>query len=103
MGEALIPEDDAVVPIAIVGMGCRFPGDARDTESLLGMLKKGGDAWSEFPSERLNIGGFHHPSGQRQGSIGFKGAHFLDGDIKAFDATVCGRSDIHTQVLKGSD
>lgn len=91
MGEALIPEDDAVVPIAIVGLGCRFPGEGRNVESLFEMLKKGGDAWSEFLSERLNIAGFYHPSGQRQGSIAFKGAHFLDGDIKAFDATVCVR------------
>ncbi|KAG6367393.1 hypothetical protein INS49_001582 [Diaporthe citri] len=87
MGEALIPDDDAVVPVAIVGQACRFPGEGANIESLFDMLKKGGDAWSEFPSDRLNIDGFYHPSGQRQGSIGFKGAHFLEGDIKSFDAT----------------
>ncbi|KKY32350.1 putative polyketide synthase [Diaporthe ampelina] len=87
MGEALIPDDDAVVPIAIVGIGCRFPGDGENVESLLDMLREGRDAWSEFPSDRVNIDGFYHPSGQRQGSIGFRGAHFLKDDIKAFDAT----------------
>lgn len=94
----LIPEDDAVVPVAIIGQACRFPGDGKNVEALFDMLKKGGDAWSEFPRERLNIDGFYHPSGQRQGSIGFKGAHFIEGDIKAFDATVC--TDIHTHFLK---
>lgn len=94
----LIPEDDAVVPVAIIGQACRFPGDGKNVEALFDMLKKGGDAWSEFPSERLNIDGFYHPSGQRQGSIGFKGAHFIEGDIKAFDATV--RADIRTHFLR---
>lgn len=98
MGQVLIPEDDVVVPVAIVGQACRFPGDGKNVEALFDMLKKGGDAWSEFPSERLNIDGFYHPSGQRQGSIGFKGAHFIEGDIKAFDATV--RADFHTHFLK---
>lgn len=90
MGEALVPDDDSVVPVAIVGQACRFPGDGENVESLFDMLKKGRDAWSEFPSDRVNIDGFYHPSGKRQGSIGFRGAHFLKGDIKAFDAAVRG-------------
>lgn len=79
---------DKVMPIAIVGMACRFPGDGEDVESLFEMLKQGENAWSEFPPDRVNIDGFYHPSGNRQGSIGFRGAHFLKGDIKAFDAPV---------------
>lgn len=76
------------MPIAIIGMACRFPGDGEDVESLYEMLKRGDNAWSEFPSDRVNIDGFYHPSGNRQGSIGFRGAHFIKGDIKAFDAGV---------------
>lgn len=91
MGESLISEDDAVVPVAIVGTACRFPGDGDNVESLLQMLREGDDAWTEFPRDRLNIDGFYHPSGQRQGSIGFRGAHFLKDDIKGFDAAVCGK------------
>lgn len=103
MGEALIPDEDAVVPVAIVGQAGRFPGEGANVESLFDMLKKGGDAWSKFPSDRLNIDGFYHPSGQRQGSIGFKGAHFLKGDIKAFDATVRGDVNVHVLSPRGSD
>lgn len=82
------PQPDAVMPIAIVGMACRFPGDGENVESLFEMLKNGDNAWSEFPADRVNIDGFYHPSGNRQGSIGFRGAHFLKDDIKAFDAQV---------------
>lgn len=86
MAQADGVEPDQVMPIAIIGMACRFPGDAEDVESLFDMLKRGDNAWSEFPGDRVNIDGFYHPSGQRQGSIGFRGAHFIKGDIKAFDA-----------------
>lgn len=86
MAEPNGPDPDQVMPIAIIGMACRFPGDGEDVESLFEMLKRGDNAWSEFPADRVNIDGFYHPSGQRQGSIGFRGAHFIKGDIKAFDA-----------------
>lgn len=79
---------DKVEPIAVIGMACRFPGDGRNVEELYAMLKRGDNAWAEFPADRLNINGFFHPSGTRQGSIGFRGGHFIDGNFKAFDAPV---------------
>lgn len=88
MDEPTDHEPDKLIPIAVIGMACRFPGDGENVESLSAMLNKGGNAWSEFPSDRVNIDGFYHPSGNRQGSIGFKGAHFLKGNFKGFDATV---------------
>jgi A-type KR domain-containing polyene macrolide polyketide synthase len=39
-------------PIAIVGMGCRFPGDARSPEDLWRLVLDGADAISEFPAGR---------------------------------------------------
>ncbi|KAK8927354.1 Lovastatin diketide synthase mokB [Metarhizium anisopliae] len=74
--------------IAVIGLGLRFPGEATDPESLWKILEAGESQWSEIPKERLNIDGYYHPSGDRQGSISFKGAHLLKGDIRAFDATV---------------
>ncbi|KAH0597751.1 Polyketide synthase [Metarhizium humberi] len=73
--------------IAVIGLGLRFPGEATDPESLWKILEAGESQWSEIPKERLNIDGYYHPSGDRQGSISFKGAHLLKGDIRAFDAT----------------
>ncbi|MYU53630.1 MULTISPECIES: type I polyketide synthase [Streptomyces] len=39
-------------PIAIVGMGCRFPGGVRGPEELWELLTSGGDAVSGFPDDR---------------------------------------------------
>nr|ALQ32758.1 putative polyketide synthase [Fusarium aywerte] len=76
-------EDD----IAVVGIGLRFPGDASSPEELWKVLERGESQWSEFPKDRLNIDGYYHPGGDRQGSISFRGAHFIKGDFAAFDAS----------------
>ncbi|WP_455768957.1 type I polyketide synthase [Micromonospora zamorensis] len=39
-------------PIAIIGMGCRFPGDVRAPEDLWQLLLDGRDAMAEFPDDR---------------------------------------------------
>ncbi len=43
-------------PIAIVGMSCRFPGDANSPEAYWNLLCNGVDAISECPPERLTFG-----------------------------------------------
>lgn len=54
--------------IAVVGMACRFPGDAADIESFWEMLRNGTDAWSEIPGDRFNAKGWYHPNPNRPGS-----------------------------------
>ncbi|KAK8851669.1 ketoacyl-synt-domain-containing protein [Apiospora arundinis] len=81
------PEPDRMEPIAVVGMGCRFPGNATSPSNLWTMLVQGESAWSTFPEDRVNIASYFHPSGNRQGSICFNGAHFLKQDVSAFDAS----------------
>ena len=39
-------------PVAIVALGCRFPGDVRTPEELWALLAAGGDAISGFPADR---------------------------------------------------
>jgi acyl transferase domain-containing protein/thioesterase domain-containing protein/NADP-dependent 3-hydroxy acid dehydrogenase YdfG len=39
-------------PIAIVGMGCRYPGGIGSPKELWGFLEQGGDAISGFPTDR---------------------------------------------------
>jgi hypothetical protein len=60
-----IMEDD----IAVVGIGLRFPGEASSPDELWKVLERGESQWSEFPKDRLNIDGYYHPGGDRQGSV----------------------------------
>jgi acyl transferase domain-containing protein len=60
--------DDAM-PIAVIGMGARFPGDATSPDLLWDLLVEGRNAWSTIPKDRMNVNGFYHPSGDRQGSV----------------------------------
>lgn len=48
------------MPLVIVGMSCRFPGEATDPEKLWEMCKNSQNAWSEIPEDRFNKKGFYH-------------------------------------------
>ncbi len=57
-------------PIAIVGMGLRFPGGADDPESFWQLLVDGVDAISEVPPERWAIDDLLRPRSRRAGADG---------------------------------
>ena len=61
--------ENEILPIAVVGMACRFPGGSSDPEKLWGLLANGKSAWSRVPSERFNQGSFEHPSASVGGTV----------------------------------
>lgn len=74
------------IPLAIVGISCRFPAGANNPEEFWSMLSEGRSAWSEVPSDRFNSKSFYHPSPDVNGTTNHQGGHFLSQDISAFDA-----------------
>ena len=58
-----------MMPIAIVGVAGRFPGEAHNPEKLWDMMVEGRDAWTPIPSTRFNHEAFYHPDPGRNGSV----------------------------------
>ena len=66
--EAVMGTPD-VMPIAIVGMACRFPGNATTPKGLWELCCDGRSAWSEIPKDRMNVEGFWHPDVSKVGCV----------------------------------
>ncbi|MEH2171990.1 type I polyketide synthase [Nostoc sp.] len=78
-------------PIAIVGIGCRFPGGVQSPASFWNLLQNGRDAITEIPSDRWNVNKFYHPDPVEPGKIYSRWGGFLD-QIDQFDAKFFGIS-----------
>jgi acyl transferase domain-containing protein/acyl carrier protein len=65
-------------PVALVGMGCRFPGGAEDPEGFWRLVESGADAVSGFPADRgWDVGGgFARAGGFVQGAGDFDAGFF---------------------------
>ena len=84
------PENGPLEPIAIVGMSYKFPQGANTDEAFWDMLMSKRCASTEFPADRMNIDAFHSSDQKRLGRIKTRKAHFLEEDIRSFDAQFFG-------------
>ncbi|MFI0797005.1 type I polyketide synthase [Micromonospora rubida] len=85
-------EAEAQQPIAIVGIGCRFPGGVRSAEQLWDLVAAGGDAITSFPADRgWDLGTLYDPERSRQGTSSVREGGFL-ADAADFDARLFGVS-----------
>lgn len=71
-------------PIAIVGIGCRFPGGARSPVSFWKLLRDGVDAVTEVPPDRWSARKFYDPEPGKPGKTYSRWGGFIDG-IDQFD------------------
>ncbi|MES2476327.1 MAG: SDR family NAD(P)-dependent oxidoreductase [Verrucomicrobiota bacterium] len=77
--------------IAIIGIGCRFPGGVNDTEAFWKLLAEGRDAVTDIPADRWNIERFYDAELGLTGKSIAKRGGFLD-QIDQFDQQFFGIS-----------
>src|SRR5688572_16526994 len=75
-------------PIAIVGLGCRFPG-ADDPDALWSLLSEGREAITEMPRERWDVDSLYDPDPDAPGKVYTKQGGFLR-DVDLFDSRFFG-------------
>ncbi|KAK0707635.1 polyketide synthase [Lasiosphaeris hirsuta] len=78
------------MPIAIVGMACRMPGNVSTPAEFWELCTRARSGWTEIPKERFNNERFHHPNPGKGGALNPIGGNFLNVDLAAFDAPFFG-------------
>jgi len=86
-------ESERDEPIAIVAVGCRFPGAVNDAESFWQLLDEGIDAVTEVPPERWDIDAWYDPDPDAAGKMTSRWGGFLNtAELERFDAPFFGLS-----------
>ena len=78
-------------PIAVIGMGCRFPGGAADPESFWQLLHDGVDAIVPVPPDRWDADPWCASESGGQGESGTGRGGFME-EVERFDAAFFGIS-----------
>ncbi len=77
--------------VAVIGIGCRFPGGANSPEAFWKLLLEGVDTVGEIPPDRWDVDAYYHPDPSRPGKMYSRHGCFLP-DMDLFDADFFGIS-----------
>src|SRR5258708_29569217 len=86
-------------PLAIIGLGCRFPGGADGPESFWRLLCDGVDAICDVPTDRWDIRKFYDPDPAARGRTYTRQGGFLRESIWEFDPAFFGISPREVAVM----
>ncbi|NVJ08010.1 SDR family NAD(P)-dependent oxidoreductase, partial [Myxococcus sp. AM001] len=78
-------------PIAIIGMACRFPGDADSPEAYWRLLRDGVDATTEVPADRWDVDALFDVDPEAPGKVYMRKGGFLR-DVAGFEPQFFGIS-----------
>ncbi len=87
--ENVATSESLIEPIAVIGMGCRFPGGCDTPESFWRLLRNSGDAVREIPHDRWDVESIYDPDPNVPGKSYAKHGAFLD-QVDMFDANFFG-------------
>ena len=78
-------------PIAIIGMGCRYPGGVRTPDEFWNLLSSGRDILGDIPSTRWDVDEYYDPVVTVPGKMYVRQGYYLE-DIDQFDPQFFGLS-----------
>ncbi len=78
-------------PVAVVGIGCRFPGGADDPATFWQLLREGRDVIREVPAERWDVDAWFDADVDAPAKMSVRHGGFLD-RVDGFDAAFFGIS-----------
>ncbi len=73
-------------PIAIIGMGCRFPGNVNSPEEFWDLMITNKEAITEVPPSRWNVDDYYDPDKEAPGKMYVRKGGFLENPLDEFDA-----------------
>ena len=91
--------DQTREPIAIIGIGCRFPGGIIDAESYWSFIEQHGDGVIRVPTDRYSLERHYDPNPSAPGKVYVKQGGFLKHDVRLFDPSLFGISPREAEVL----
>ena len=72
--------------VAIIGIGCRFPGNVNDVQTFWKMLVEATDCTSEAPEDRFDVKYYYHPTPRTEGKMYNRRGGYVDSNIfRKFD------------------
>ena len=91
-------EQAQVEPIAIIGIGCRFPGGVSSPAAFWRLLENGMDAVTETPVSRWDNNYYYDPDPDAPGKISTRYGAFIE-QVDKFDAGFFGVSPHETKAM----
>ncbi len=98
--QQLLPKIDLLKaePIAVVGIGCRFPGGSDTPQTFWELLKNGQQGITDIPQQRWDIATYYDPHPEVGGKMYTRQAGLLR-DVDKFDAEFFGISPREVNIL----